>query len=849
LLSPVVGTITGTTAYSASKTNPVSSHALSESPHDDISTDLQTSSPIQDAINAANDSDTVRIPEGTYTAPITIDKNITLVGGPGVVLTGETVSDGSAGITITGAAEPTISGLVIRNYTTGIQARGTHSAWRVENTTIRNTTIGVSATRSTGDWTIEGTRIVDTGRDDATTQSGIDAERSAGDWSVNRTTITQARYGVYAEESSGNWSISRANISRTDLYAVSAEAVSGHWSISTSILTQNFLSFSYRDRSVNGFESAVPGDVRGNWWGEDGYSEEDCVGNVVCTNPLQTKPDAGADSTVADSELRSINLSVETRFPAPSDPLSAQVDINASGPTGITWYMNSTARDCNAANCTFDVSYPANLSVSVSNAETSLQESTTIRASDIELSATTLDQRKPVLFNSSDTVLINVSTHRQVIQHELLSTDWTVKNAVGSETGDGNDSTTQLSVQQEGVIRSTLTYKLRDPATNQTTIITKNVSVAVERLQTETEHFEFSGLNYLYDAYGFADAQENFDVYHQRISQRITPLPETIKLRFVSDEELAEAGCGNAGACAIEPDTILLTPGYSRPWTEDGSGRTVRHEMVHLAQFEMDVGPGTEWGVLVEGHADFDSGPTPRYLLTLSEKPPLGELIRERERAQDYINGSVFVSAFYAEYGRQAFLEIMEDSDSENLESEFKSVTGDSLESFYEQWQPTDPFAGPNSLRTSLSESAIELRPMFVYQDSSLSALQPPENVSVDWDVDADGEFELSGDTVEWRPDSSGSTSITLRYQSDEYSISQTQSIEVDVQSGFAADATDPDGDGIYEDVNGDGTVNVVDVQALFTNLDRASKYSNKFDMNGDGEVNAVDVQALFNML
>jgi len=59
---------------------------------------------------------------------------------------------------------------------------------------------------------------------------------------------------------------------------------------------------------------------------------------------------------------------------------------------------------------------------------------------------------------------------------------------------------------------------------------------------------------------------------------------------------------------------------------------------------------------------------------------------------------------------------------------------------------------------------------------------------------------------------------------------------------------TDPDGDGVYEDVNGDGEVNVVDVQALFNNYDAASvqRHSEAFDFNGDGETNIVDVQRLF---
>ncbi|MDS0279521.1 malectin domain-containing carbohydrate-binding protein [Halomicroarcula sp. S1AR25-4] len=59
---------------------------------------------------------------------------------------------------------------------------------------------------------------------------------------------------------------------------------------------------------------------------------------------------------------------------------------------------------------------------------------------------------------------------------------------------------------------------------------------------------------------------------------------------------------------------------------------------------------------------------------------------------------------------------------------------------------------------------------------------------------------------------------------------------------------TDPDGDGKYEDVNGDGSVNVGDAQALFANSDDPVVQDNveAFDFNEDGSVNVGDAQALF---
>ncbi|WP_254280247.1 CARDB domain-containing protein [Haloarcula marina] len=58
----------------------------------------------------------------------------------------------------------------------------------------------------------------------------------------------------------------------------------------------------------------------------------------------------------------------------------------------------------------------------------------------------------------------------------------------------------------------------------------------------------------------------------------------------------------------------------------------------------------------------------------------------------------------------------------------------------------------------------------------------------------------------------------------------------------------DLDDDGLYADINGNGEVNLVDVQALFVNQDDPTVQNNpaNFDFSGNGEFNLVDVQALF---
>jgi PKD repeat protein len=61
---------------------------------------------------------------------------------------------------------------------------------------------------------------------------------------------------------------------------------------------------------------------------------------------------------------------------------------------------------------------------------------------------------------------------------------------------------------------------------------------------------------------------------------------------------------------------------------------------------------------------------------------------------------------------------------------------------------------------------------------------------------------------------------------------------------------TDQDNDGVYEDVNGDGTADLRDLQPFF-NLVRPSASSPNnpsfFDVNGDGSADLRDLQPFFN--
>jgi hypothetical protein len=59
---------------------------------------------------------------------------------------------------------------------------------------------------------------------------------------------------------------------------------------------------------------------------------------------------------------------------------------------------------------------------------------------------------------------------------------------------------------------------------------------------------------------------------------------------------------------------------------------------------------------------------------------------------------------------------------------------------------------------------------------------------------------------------------------------------------------TDPDGDGLYEDINGDGAVNIVDVDALYRHLSTTEVGANwsAYDYTGDDRTDVGDIQLLF---
>jgi PKD repeat protein len=129
------------------------------------------------------------------------------------------------------------------------------------------------------------------------------------------------------------------------------------------------------------------------------------------------------------------------------------------------------------------------------------------------------------------------------------------------------------------------------------------------------------------------------------------------------------------------------------------------------------------------------------------------------------------------------------------------------------------------------------------------------------WDLDEDARLERRrGERVAVTFDAPGPHDVSLRVSdADGFATRRTRTIVVDVDADGGGPGpvvgdsppTDPDGDGLYEDVDGDGEAGVGDVVALYDGRDAAAprEHPAAFDFSGDLRVGLGDVVALFDRL
>ncbi|MFB6243391.1 MAG: beta strand repeat-containing protein, partial [Halobaculum sp.] len=285
-------------------------------------------------------------PESDYTEQIRVGVNVTIEA-PGAVLDGPSGSDAAgepAGVTIPHGANaaPTIEDLAVAGFTWGVLARFTDGNWTLQNVTVVGQSRGLLAIGTTGDWrvvnaTVTGSVAVDadsstgewvienstvTGGSTAVAadstagdwqivntsvtgqDTGLDATSSAGDWELLAVNVSDGETGVNAARASGNWLIRNSTVSAATTVAGNAPAdagtavyaveTTGVWTVTETTLTDTARA------TVNATDAALRGDATNNWWGRQaGPRPDDCVGAVLCRDPLDRQPGGVQLSSVA----------------------------------------------------------------------------------------------------------------------------------------------------------------------------------------------------------------------------------------------------------------------------------------------------------------------------------------------------------------------------------------------------------------------------------------------------------------------------------------------------------------------------------------------------------------------
>lgn len=144
-----------------------------------------------------------------------------------------------------------------------------------------------------------------------------------------------------------------------------------------------------------------------------------------------------------------------------------------------------------------------------------------------------------------------------------------------------------------------------------------------------------------------------------------------------------------------------------------------------------------------------------------------------------------------------------------------------------------------------LTESAIS-------DDGSSATIRVAD---VDTNVQS-GAMDVELATLDVRADGGGTTDLTVSV--DQMDDENGNAIDAETRNGLVvggpqtvvgdAAPTDPDGDGRFEDLNGNGRLDYEDVQVLFANMDSDSVRLNTgaYDFNENGKLDFADVTALY---
>jgi hypothetical protein len=417
----------------------------------------------------------------------------------------------------------------------------------------------------------------------------------------------------------------------------------------------------------------------------------------------------------------------------------------------------------------------------------------------------------------------------------------------GTATVDESGTNATVTLSEAGETTLSVTATLADEGTGETrTASSPEYTLVATPEGFEPDHFDvtFTESPTRWERAGVAAQFDGLPALYRNLSQRL-PLPESVGLTYAVDP------CGGPDGCYSD-GTIYMQYTEANRSLQDAAP-LYRHELTHAAQ-DHGFGSsfGVDWTTLIEGHATYEQEPVFRTR-PLAEKPSKAALFDFGNRL-NYNHAHHFVSAFVARYGYGSLEELLRRSANSTVEEAFERTTGETFGTFYDLWRPTRSGEGPNAVRSQYPFSnppdKISHKPRFVYRNGRLRTLGHPEarsvgTFTVSWDTDGDGTAEHTGSTVEWQPAAGGDHTVELTYEHGTATLSRSQTFTV---SSVPLSPADPNGDGTYEDVNGDGAVDIVDVSALFGSYEEFAAWddSGRFDFNADGTVDIVDVQWLF---
>jgi len=824
---------------------------------------------IQNAVDNASEGQTVEVRPGVYREQVVVEKNISLVAPDGATLNGSTFNDSyDAGISLRSSTSAHVSGFTIENYPVGVEAAEWDSDWTVTNATIVNNTVGVRAPFSLGNWTIVDTHIVNN-------TLGVQAFDTSGNWSIYNSTV-RGSAGTATTET-------YRSVPGTGIYAAET---TGAWVVHGSTLVNN------SDYAINATGANPEGDARDNWWGnESGPDTDDCTGNVTCAESLTSPPEDGEDEGTVTYEVR--NLTAPDTASLNEDVVvSARIvnTGNASGTQNVSFTYSGG---------TFGLGYDKQVSLAPG-------ESTRV-AFAFGAQTDTAGTYTATVATDNDSVATDVEF---VDRRFKTGVSWGDPHFVTFDgmAYDFQGVGEFVLVREENQSGDALTIQVRQiPVAGSTSVsITNATATVVDGHRVEIDASESTPLHVNGTPQSLAPGNNVSvgDGEIRRVGDTYTVIyPGDDGVVDSSDERLQVDVIGDRLDLKVslnptrsEPvEGLLGTPNdnvsddlafangtaLDRPVEADALYGTFRDdwrvtENTSVFTYEDDRGP-----------AAFYDANFPKQIVTLED---LNETVRQRgeelAREAGLEPGTpAFRNAVidYALTGDSAYFASAQQGTTGNATSDASEPEPGDLDTAVEltprnattarngtvtyEVVLTDAYGGVGAVEGTIS---VENATVGTVTNVSVLGGDGYKTVNI---TDGGASVYFDGALLN-TTDRGGATIATVTVQGAtpgqttfdlsidavgnesgaEYNVTSVDDAGLNVttlgplRESYAGPPTDPDGDGLFEDINGDGDVNIVDVQALYTLYDNETVKNNTamFNFNGDEGVTIVDVQRLY---